>query len=271
MGPSNFHPTRIRSVRLPRLSKPFSTPWGKSIATPDGASTALRRGIADLWETAPSNLIIANGSDEVFTLLTAAWLSPGENAVSTRQTFSQYRYSVALFGGEMREVDLDRGKYDLEAMAALVNDKTRLVFICNPNNPTGTYLGHEELSSFLDGLPEGVIAVLDEAYADFAEAKDFPDSKALLKEHENLVVVRTFSKLYGLAGLRVGYGVGSSRITSGAERASMPFNVNNLAQAAARAALDDEEHRRLTLNLVHSERAFLADEFTQTRVLLLPV
>ena len=228
---------------------------------PDGTSTALRRALAERWNRFPENVVIANGSDEVFTLLTAAWLSPGENAVGARQTFSQYRHAVSLFGGKMREVDLSEGRCDLDAMAAAVDGKTRMVFICNPNNPTGTYRTHDEIAGFLHHLPEGVIVVLDEAYADFADTSDFPDSRALLERYPNLVVTRTFSKLYGLAGLRVGYAVGDAQVTAGAERAAIPFNVNSLAQAAALAALDDDGHREVSLELVRTGKRFLEAEF----------
>ncbi len=237
---------------------------------PDGASTQLRQSIAHLWETSPANLVIGNGSDEVISLIAAAWLSPGDNAVSARQTFSQYRYAVTLFGGEMREVDLSYGKYNLDGMVDCVDENTRLVFICNPNNPTGTYLSHNAISRFINNLPESAIVVIDEAYADFVEAWDFPDSKLLLKQYNNIVVVRTFSKLYGLAGIRVGYGVGDPILTSGAERASMPFNVNSLGQIAALAALEDEDHRCQTLNLVHREKAFFTGELNRRDIFYYP-
>ncbi len=230
---------------------------------PDGASTELRKALAQLWVTSPDNLIIANGSDEVFSLLSAAWLSPGENAVIASQTFSQYHYAIQLFGGETRKVNLCQGKHDLESMLLQVDEQTRMVFICNPNNPTGTYVNSDELESFMRRLPKNVIVVLDEAYAEFADSADFPDSKSLLKKFDNLVVVRTFSKLYGLAGMRVGYGVGNALLTSGAEQASMPFKVNLLAQSAALAALGDHDHRRRTLELVRNEKTFLAAEFAR--------
>lgn len=227
---------------------------------PDGASTVLKQELARIWDTGTENLIVANGSDEVFALLAAAWIGPGENAVGVRETFSQYRYAVGLFGGAMREVNLKDGSYPLEAMLEQIDDATRMVFLCNPNNPTGTYRTHDEVASFLSRVPGEVIVVLDEAYADFADAPDFPDSASLLRKYPNLVVTRTFSKLYGLAGLRVGYAVGSQEVISGADRASMPFNVNNLAQAAALESLGDREFRQRSLELVRTEKAFFTEE-----------
>lgn len=237
---------------------------------PDGAASALRTALAELWQTKKENLIIANGSDEVLSLLAAAWLSPGENAVGCRETFSQYRYAVNLFGAEMRESHLKEGYFDLDAMAALVDSKTRMIFICNPNNPSGTYCSESDLVRFLEHVPSEIIVVLDEAYADFADASDFPDSKHLLAQYNNLVVMRTFSKLYGLAGLRVGYAVGDTEIISGAARAAMPFNVNSLAQIGALAALDDTEHRRVSLDLVRDERAFMSEKLVERDIFFYP-
>ena len=237
---------------------------------PDGAATELKTALGRIWETGNENILVANGSDEVFALLAAAWIGPGENAVSARETFSQYRYAVTLYGGEMRETPLNQGYFNLDAIMGSIDENTRMVFICNPNNPTGTYLSHDEIDRFLSRTPENLIVILDEAYAEFADKTDFPDSKALLKKHPHLVVTRTFSKLYGLAGLRVGYALGDSRIINGAERASMPFNVNNLAQAAALAALEDTKHRKATLELVQSEKSFFYQELDKQNIFYYP-
>jgi len=237
---------------------------------PDGAATALKATLAGNWDIPVEAVMVANGSDEVFALLAAAWIGPGENAVSIRETFSQYRYAVHLFGGKMHERPLNEGRFDLDGMLQAINPNTRMVFICNPNNPTGTYRSHNEIDSFLKKVPQDVIVILDEAYAEFADQPDFPDSKALLKKHPQLVVTRTFSKLYGLAGLRVGYAIGNPEIISGAQRASMPFNVNNLAQAAALAALSDTKHRDSTLKLVQSEKAFFCEELSKRDIFYYP-
>lgn len=237
---------------------------------PDGASTTLRDALAELWDVPEKGILVANGSDEIFALIAAAWIGPGENAVGVRETFSQYRYAVHLFGAEMREVSLTDGAYDLNGMLKIVDENTRLIFICNPNNPTGTYRTHDEIAAFLDSVSPNIIVVLDEAYADFADQTDFPDSKELLSRYPNLVVTRTFSKLYGLAGLRVGYAIGNPELTSGADRASMPFNVNNLAQSAALAALSDEAHREATLELVRTEKAFLGAQLTERGIFHYP-
>lgn len=237
---------------------------------PDGASTTLKTSLSRLWDVPAEGILVANGSDEVFTLLAAAWIGPGENAAGTRETFSQYRYAVRLFGAGMHEISLKDGSYDLNGMLDIIDRDTRMVFLCNPNNPTGTYRTHRQIADFLDRVPPDVIVVLDEAYADFADTADFPDSRALLNQYPNLVVARTFSKLYGLAGLRVGYAIGNPELISGTDRASMPFNVNNLAQAAALAALEDNEHREATLKLVQTEKAFFSTELTSRGIFHYP-
>ncbi len=237
---------------------------------PDGAAAALKTALTRQWEISRESIMVANGSDEVFMLLAAAWIGPGENAVSARETFSQYRYAVHLFGADIRELPLSEGRFNLEAILEAIDRQTRMVFLCNPNNPTGTYRNHDEIENFLSRMPQDVIVILDEAYAEFADQPDFPDSKALLKKYPHLVVTRTFSKLYGLAGLRVGYALGNSKIISGADRASMPFNVNNLAQAAALAAIADEKHRNATLNLVQTEKAFFSAELNQRNIFYYP-
>jgi len=229
---------------------------------PDGSANALRVKLAERWNLSGDRLIITNGSDEFFTLLAAAFIGQGENALSVRETFSEYRFAVRLFGAEIREDSLIEGRYNLDGMLRLVDHQTRLVFLCNPNNPTGRYSTHREITVFLRSIREDIIVVLDEAYADFADKPDFPDTRVLLDEFPNLVVTRTFSKLHGLAGLRVGYAMGNAEVISGARRASMPFNVNRLAQIAAGAALEDAEHREKTLRLVHKERNFLSSELS---------
>jgi len=237
---------------------------------PDGACVKLRAKIGELWGLDADNVLAANGSDELLVLLAAALIHPDCNAVSARQTFSQYRYAVRLFGGKMREKPLLSGFYNLSGMLELINSDTKVVFLCNPNNPTGTYRGSQELEDFLHKVPAETVVALDEAYADFADAKDFPNSKALLAKFPNLLVLRTFSKIYGLAGLRIGYAVGRPELIGELAKAAMPFNVNSLAQAAASAALADTEHRNNTLRLVHTEKKFLETELNKRGILNYP-
>ena len=237
---------------------------------PDGNCVELRAELGRIWRLDADNILVANGSDELLVLLAATLISPNCNAVSARQTFSLYRYAVQLFGGEMREKSLLSGFYDLSGILELINSNTKVVFLCNPNNPTGTYRSGQELETFLREIPTDIVVALDEAYADFADANDFPNSRMLLDEFPNLLILRTFSKIYGLAGLRIGYAVARQELISGLTKASMPFNVNSLAQAGAHAALADTEYRESTLELVHNEKKFLEAEFSKRGIFSFP-
>jgi histidinol-phosphate aminotransferase len=158
-------------------------------------------------------------------------------------------------GAEIREVPLKEMRYDLPAIAAAMDEQTKLIFIANPNNPTGTYITKEELDGFLDAIPEQVLVVMDEAYFEYVDAPDYPNGLDYLKKRKNVLVTRTFSKCYGLAGLRIGYAVGDAELIDYLNRGRQPFNVNTLAQVGAMAALDDSEHLERTRALNRSEMA----------------
>lgn len=208
---------------------------------PDGAATALREALsADLGVSA-DHILLGNGSDEVLTLVAGAYIRPGDNAVTAATTFSEYQFAVRLFGGTVRQGGLKDGAFDLDSLVPLVDDLTRMVFLCNPNNPTGGYFPQAALEAFLARIPSSVLVVLDEAYVHYVEASDYPDSMKLLARYPNLLVTRTFSKVYGLAALRVGYAVASSQVIGHLGVVKQPFNVGTLGQVAARAAVADRE------------------------------
>jgi len=217
---------------------------------PDGACFALRAALAEHLHVAPDCLTLGNGSNDVLVLLAETFLTPAVSAIYDQYSFVVYRLAVQATGATARiapsntlEHDQPLG-HDLDAMLALVDEHTRLVFIANPNNPTGTWLSGESLYEFLRQLPAHVIAVVDEAYYEYASsyvAGDYPNALAWLKEFPNLVVTRTFSKAYGLAGLRIGYGISSPEIAELLNRVRQPFNVNALAQAAALAVLHEQD------------------------------
>jgi histidinol-phosphate aminotransferase len=219
---------------------------------PDGASAALKAAIAAKragGALGPSSVVTGNGSDEILQLIAWAFIEPGLNAIGSACTFSEYAFAVNVAGGEMRQAPLREGRFDLAAIAALADANTRVAYLCNPNNPTGTYFTVAELDAFLDAVGDDVVVVLDEAYREYVDADDYPDSDALVRSRRNVIALATFSKIYGLAGLRVGYGIAHEGLASWVEKAREPFNVNLLAQAAALAALGDEsfvaESRRL--------------------------
>jgi histidinol-phosphate aminotransferase len=209
---------------------------------PDGGAFRLRQAIADRWKVSVDQVILGNGSDEILGLLARTFLSPGDEAVMADQTFVIYRMEVMAAHGKAVEVPLVDWRHDVTAMSDAITERTRLLFLCNPNNPTGTMVSADEVAKLVAGLPEHVLVVFDEAYFEYVRSSEFPDSMAYVKNGRNAIVLRTFSKIYGLAGLRIGYGVTTPEIANFLNRVRPPFNVNSLAQRAALAALDDDEH-----------------------------
>ena len=222
---------------------------------PDGGAHRLRTALADRWKVSLDQVIPGNGSDEIIGLLAQAFLSPGNEAVMADQTFVIYKMAVTAVHGVPVIVPLKDWRHDLSAMAEAVTDRTRLLFLCNPNNPTGTMVTAAEVDALMARLPEQVIAVFDEAYYEYVQSRDFPDSLRYVQQGRNAIVLRTFSKIYGLAGLRIGYGLTTGEIAGYLNRVRPPFNANSLAQRAALAALSDEEHVSRSRALNQSEMA----------------
>lgn len=206
---------------------------------PDGGCYELRRKLAATWGLAPDQFAIGNGSNEIIELLGHVFLGPGDEVVMANPAFVVYKLVTLLFGARAVEVPLRDWRHDLPAMARAITPATKLVCVCTPNNPTGTANAADELYAFVRALPEHVVAVIDEAYAEFLENP--PDLRPLIAEGRKVVGLRTFSKIYGLASLRVGYGYGNPEVAALLNRVRQPFNVNAIAQAAALAALDDRE------------------------------
>jgi histidinol-phosphate aminotransferase len=209
---------------------------------PDGGAFRLRQALADRWKVTADQIILGNGSDEILGLLARTFLSPGDEAVMADQTFVIYKMEVMAAHGKAVIAPLVNWRHDLTAMADAITDRTRLLFICNPNNPTGTMVTADEVERLLARIPERVVVVFDEAYFEYVRSAEFPDSMAYVKQGRNAIVLRTFSKIYGLAGMRIGYGVTTPEIVNFLNRVRPPFNANSLAQRAALAALDDDEH-----------------------------
>jgi histidinol-phosphate aminotransferase len=214
---------------------------------PDGSCYYLKERLSSVLGITPDMLIIGNGSNEIIELLMRTCLSPGMEVIMAEPSFAVYPLATMASQCVPRSVALTTDlRHDLKAMADLINDKTRLIFIANPNNPTGTIVSEAELKEFMERVPEDVVVCVDEAYFEFVEAREFPDSLRYVSQGRAVLVLRTFSKIYGLAGLRVGYGVSRPDIIGYMNRVRQPFNVNSLAQVAALAALDDAEHLRAT-------------------------
>jgi len=209
---------------------------------PDGGAYRLRQALADRWKVSLDHIILGNGSDEVLGLLARTILAPGDEAVMADQTFVIYKMEVTAAHGKVVIVPLVNWTHDLDGMAKAITPKTRLVFLCNPNNPTGTMVAADAVARFMAQVPEDVVVVFDEAYLEYVRDPHFPDSLQYVTQGRNAIVLRTFSKIYGLAGLRIGYGITTPEITNCLNRVRPPFNANTLAQRAALAALGDDEH-----------------------------
>lgn len=210
---------------------------------PDGACFALRDRLSEKLGVDKGQLIFGCGGDEILELVVKTFIGVGDNAVFSWPSFAMYPVVVQGMGGESRMIPLrDDFGHDLVAMRDAIDERTKIVFLCNPNNPTGTSMGAEEFDAFLASLPESVVLFVDEAYREFVRRSDFPDSIGWLSRRPGTLVMRTFSKIYGLAGMRIGYGVGDTELVGYLERARHPFNVNRLAEVAALAALDDDAH-----------------------------
>jgi histidinol-phosphate aminotransferase len=215
---------------------------------PDGASFALRTRLAAKLGVCTDQLVFGCGADEILELVAKCFLGPGDEGVFAWPSFAMYPIVTRGMGATPVAVPLDRDLvHDLDAMLGAVTERTRVVLVCNPNNPTGTSVGADAFARFAERLPADVVLVIDEAYVDFARRPDFPDGIAWVQRRPGTLVARTFSKISGLAGLRVGFGVADPELTSYLERARHPFNVNLLAEAAAVAALDDDAHVKRTV------------------------
>jgi len=229
---------------------------------PDGGGFYLREAIAAQFGFQRENVILGNGSNEVIEFIGHAFLRPGDEVVTARHAFAVYALMAQLFDARVIEVPDPQYRHDLEAMAAAITPRTREVFITNPNNPTGTMVSQAEIDRFMDRVPDHVVVVFDEAYYEFVD--DPPDTlKYIRAGRENVVVLRTFSKIQGLAGLRIGYGLGAASIVNVLQKTRQPFNANAIAQAGAIAGLQDLEHQRRTRELTHEGRAWFEEEFAR--------
>ncbi len=237
---------------------------------PDGASRDLRGALAQAHGVAPEQVVVGNGSDEVLLMIAAAFLNPGEKVLVSENTFSEYEFSGRVMDGRIVKIPLKGNRYDLAGFRGKLSPAPKLVFLCNPNNPTGSYFTHAELAALLRAAPSKTLVVVDEAYCEYADAADFPRSFELLRKHPNLIVTRTFSKIFGMAGLRLGYGFAHPLIIRELARVKTPFNVNLLVQAAALAALADKDFRARSIANNLAGRAFLQAAFRKRGLEAIP-
>ncbi len=270
-----YKPAKLTAVQTQGVTKLSSNenplgPSPKAIAAmhealhtlhryPDSSAAALRAALAERNDLAPEMVLCTNGSDEMVQMLCLAMLREGDDVVMMNGTFISYLLRTLQMGATPIRVPLRDYTHDLPALAAAVTPRTRVLFVCNPNNPTGTTVGATDVAALLAAVPDDVLVVLDEAYYEFATRPDFPNVLPELRNgRKNLLVMRTFAKLHGLAGLRIGYAFGHPDLLTYLGKVRNTFNVNTLAQVAAHAALDDHEHIGQSLAHAAESRAYFA-------------
>ena len=237
---------------------------------PDGSGYILINRIAEKLKVSPENIVLGNGSDEIIGMLTQTLLKPGDEVILPRPSFLIYDIMVRSAGATCVNVPLNSLSIDLEEIKKRLTSKSKMIFLCNPNNPTGTIILKDEFENFLESIPPEILVVVDEAYIEFVREQNCAYGIDYIETQRPLVVLRTFSKVYGLAGLRIGYGVMSEEISDLINRVRLPFNSNSLAQAGAVAALDDEKFFNKTLRLIHEGLEFMYDSLDKQRIKYFP-
>ena len=271
---------KIRAIKLASNENPLG-PSPKALEAmqraaeeshryPDGGAFHLREELAALHGVTPEEIFVGLGSSELIDLAARALLRQGQTGMTADGTYAPFSIAILASGAQLVRVPLRDFAFDLPAMGRAINKDTRIVYMANPNNPTGTAFGDAELREFLSGIPATVLVVLDEAYIHYAERRDMPPSVELYRQQPNLLVLRTFSKVYGLAGLRIGYGVGQAPLIAAMNKLRTPFNVSGVAQAAALAALDDHAHVRRSIDTNRTERKRLFAGLTELGLRVVP-
>ena len=236
---------------------------------PDSQSFYLKKKLSRLLNVTPANLVLGNGSDELIDVIIKTLVEDDENIITADTTFLEYGIVAAVNNRQVMRVPLRYFKYDLESIKKKIDKKTKLIFIANPNNPTGTYVTRFELNDFIRELPDKIILVMDEAYDAFIDVDDFPRAQDYFKD-KNIIILKTFSKAYGLAGLRIGYAIADAELAGYMERVRQPFNINSLAQAGALAALEDKEFLRKTRSTVLEGKNYLYDNLKKLGLAYVP-
>jgi histidinol-phosphate aminotransferase len=269
------HPIKLASNENPlppsdRVQRAIMGALASLNRYPDGSAFYLRQALAKRHGVSQDQVILGNGSNELIELVMRTFLKPGDEAVVPHPSFPFYPMIVQAAGGIRVMVMLKDYRLDLDAMARAITPLTKIVFVANPNNPTATIVTASEVEHFMSRVPPRTIVIFDEAYTEFSQSPDFPDTLGLVKEGRKVVVLRTFSKATSLAGLRVGYAVADADAVALMNRIRQPFNVNSLAQAAALAALEDEAHVLECVGMIEAGRHFLYDEFKRLNISYVP-
>lgn len=223
---------------------------------PDGNCTNLRNALAKKLNISTEQLIFGCGSDEIISIIGKTFISNNDEAITCTPTFPQYKAATISMGGKMIEVPLKNHIYDLDGIISNINENTKIIFISNPNNPTGTIITKDEQLEFMKKVPKNIIVVWDEAYNEYISDNSFPNTLSLIKEYDNIILLRTFSKMYGLASLRIGYGISSKKIIEYMNRLKSPFNVSTQAQVAALASLDADDFIKKSFELNEASKQY---------------
>ncbi|WP_128894430.1 histidinol-phosphate transaminase [Longirhabdus pacifica] len=238
---------------------------------PDGASSKLRQALAAHLNIEENQFIFGAGSDDVLLMICRAYLEAGDETVMATPTFPQYKHNAEIEGAVSIEVPLNNGNHDLPAMAKAITEKTKIVWVCNPNNPTGTMVSHEELVEFMQQIPTHILVVIDEAYVEYNyNNKQFPRSLELLQQYDNMMILRTFSKIYGLAAHRIGYGIANSHVIQTVNQVREPFNTTRFAQAAAIAAIRDQAFVTTCCHKNEEGIHYLSQQFNRLKLQYFP-
>ena len=239
---------------------------------PDGSGFYLKKSLEQKLKINADQIILGNGTNEILEIAVRTFLSPGDETISGMPAFIIYYILTQAANGKNVQIPLKNYTHDLEAMAAAITPQTKLIFIANPNNPTGTIVGKGEMITFLQRVPKNIVVIIDEAYYEYVEDDNFPDTLSYLKDNPSqpILILRTFSKIYGLAGLRIGYGIGPADLISLMNRVRQPFNVNALALTAAQVALEDKEHVDRSRQINASGYQYLCREFKRMKLSYIP-
>jgi histidinol-phosphate aminotransferase len=237
---------------------------------PDNSCYYLKEKLAKHLKVLPENLRISNGSSDLILLLGIAFLDPEDTFIMSQSSFIMAKIVSQMMGCRLEEVPLKEYHHDLDAILESVTQNTKIVYLDNPMNPIGTMVKHEEITNFIQRLPEDIVLVLDEAYHDYVNQSDYPKSLHFIQEGKNVIALRTFSKMYGLAGFRVGYGVGKTDFIHALDMVSPPFTVNRFGQIGATAALDDNDHVQKTKDINEKGKQYLYRQFKELDVFYIP-
>ncbi len=237
---------------------------------PDGGGFRLKHSLSQQLGVTPQHITLGNGSNDILDIIARVFAAPDVGVMFSQHAFAIYALATQAIGAKAQEIPAKAWGHDLSAMRKGLDDTTRIIFIANPNNPTGTWVDDKALKAFIESVPQEVIIVLDEAYFEYVKAADYPNSLPWLAQHPNLIIVRTFSKAYGLAGLRVGYSVSHPDVADLLNRVRQPFNVNSMALLAAEIAIQDQSHLEQVVALNESGMQQLSDAFTQMGLDFIP-